>query len=282
MDKKNFIVIFFTLFALACETEPEIEISGYERQLVVEGWIDENKGAKILLTYTASYFGSIDSASLLDYSARTAKVTISAQGESEILTLKPNDAYFPPIYYFGSELLGKANSEFSLEVIDYGNTYTATTTIPSSIKMDSVWFQKAETDTTGQIWIQFNDNGDETNYYRTLTKVIGTDKRFVPTYRSVFTDELFNGQTTEVLLLNGKSSLLDLDVNYYFSAGDTIIVKLCSIDQEHYEFWKDVQTQLTSAANPFAVSNTNIRSNIEGGIGIWGGNAVCSDTIITE
>ncbi len=83
-------------------------------------------------------------------------------------------------------------------------------------------------------------------------------------------------------LSRGSSSILDVENNRYFSVGDTIVLKFCSIDQASYEFWNTIQSQIITSANPFASSNAMVKSNINGGIGIWAGYAVSYDTIIAK
>ena len=279
-------IIKYTIIAsllFSCEKEIEIDIPHHASKMVVEGWIEQEKGAHVLLSLSAPFFTPIDSNNLLDYSVTRAKVELSANGTTEILTLKPNDVYFPPYYYFGSDILGKTNREYDLKITYYGYTFTATTTIPSLTEPDSVWFEKNnETDTLGLIHFRISDNPDEVNYYRTLTKRLGKDKRFIPTLTSVFSDLSFNGEQLELSLSKGSVNLLDADQNRYFEVDDTIVFKFCSIDKAHYEFWNTVQNQAITSANPFAISHEEIKSNIENGFGIWGGYAASYDTIIAR
>ncbi len=267
---------------IGCENELNIDIPEHESYLVVEGWIDQEQGAKVLLSLSAPFFADIDSNNLREYAVTSAKVTLKSDNTEEILTLKPNSVYFPPYYYFGSEIKGETGKEYTIEINLKGESYTANTTIPQLNKPDSIWFEVVESDTLGLIWIKISDNADEKNYYRTLTKIKGVDNKFIPTYTSVFSDNLFNGQTIDFSLSKGNTNILDIENNRFFTVGDTIILRFCSIDEEHYNFWKTLGTQVITSVNPFAVSNASVQSNIQTGLGIWGGYAVWYDTIIAK
>jgi hypothetical protein len=67
----------------------------------------------------------------------------------------------------------------------------------------------------------------------------------------------------------------------FFRKGDTIVFKWCSIDKAHFDFWRTLEQSNRSQGNPFA-SPTTINSNINGGIGIWGGYAATYDTVVAK
>ncbi len=81
-------------------------------------------------------------------------------------------------------------------------------------------------------------------------------------------------------LLRGMSSILDINKNHFYRLGDTINIKFCTLDREHYEFWNSVQTEIITSSNPFASSHAKIKSNINGGYGIWGGYGATYYTVV--
>jgi hypothetical protein len=261
----------------------DLDIPEYEKEVVVEGWIEQNNPAQVLLTYSAPYFSDIDSVSILDYAILNASVSIKNDSASEYLTLLPNNKYFPPRIYQTIELMGEINTGYELRIIIYQDTFFATTTIPELVIPDSIWFEKDEqTDTTGFVTIEFTDDPSKNNFYRILTKRKNKDINFIPVKTSVFSDQLFNGQTITLKTTKGYNSILDIDDDVQFRIDDTIIVKFCSIDKKHYDFWYSVQDQILTSANPFASSNAQVISNIEGGLGVWGGYAAWYDTVIAK
>lgn len=285
---KRFIFpVLITGFGLimlnSCEKELSLNLPDNSGQLVVEGWIEQGKNPQILLSLSAPYFSTIDSSNIRNYAVLGAKVTVTSGSQVEILTLKPSTAYFPPYYYFGTELTGKLNSTYKLLIENQGENYYASTTIPNLVIPDSVWFEKLNpNDTSGLLWVKFTDDPQTSNYYRMLTKRLGKDKHFVPTLTSVFNDQLFNGEQISISLYRGESNILELGKDHSFSVGDTIVLKFSSIDKNSYDFWHTIQENRISSANPFAASEIKVISNIHDGLGSWCGYAAVYDTIIAK
>jgi hypothetical protein len=266
----SIIVLQYSLSG--CEKELELNLPVTPSRLVVEGWIENGKGAEIILSHTAPYFSAIDSNSLLDFAETHAKVTLFSDTENEILTLKPNQAYFPPLVYRSVEMEGELGKTYSIEVILSGDTVTATTTIPEPVSLDSVWFARDPgMYSKGRIWIRLTDNVAEENYYRVLYKRKGKDSQFVSTNLSTFSDVLYNGKTVEMGFLRGFSSMIAVEKENYFEAGDTVSLKFCTIDAIQFDFWNVYQNEVLASANPLSTSNNQLRSNIKGGLGIWTG-----------
>jgi hypothetical protein len=272
-----------SLIYMGCEKEIQLDLPDYERKLVVEGWIEQNKPAKILLSYNAPYFTTIDSENIRDYAATRAKITIAFDDMTEVLTLKPNDVYFPPYFYFTTELYGEIGGEYMLTIENEGKVYHASTTIPEIVYPDSVWFSLGPgEDSLGMVCIRIVDNPLKDNYYRVLVKRLGQDVRFIPASTSVFDDKLFSGQTLTLSLYRGSGNLLEITDSKYFRLGDTIVVRFCSIDFDHYQFWHSLQNSIITSANPFATDESGVISNIDGALGVWGGYGVAYDTVVAK
>lgn len=280
---KKFLIILFFLTFISCEKDLDLRIPVSDPVIMVEGWIEQDRTAKILLTQSIPFFSNVDSASLNSIPVTKAKVTVTSSNETEILTLRPNSQYFPPYVYYSIDLKGKINEQYSIKIEYDQKIITAQTTIPSPVQLDSVWFQyEEENDTLGKVWIQLTDNPDEVNYYRVFTQRRGKDLRFVPGYISSFSDKAFNGGTIQLGILKGTGSLVELGENRYFEKGDTITVRFCTVDKEHFDFWDSVQGEIITSANPFAAGNARIKSNVNEGFGIWGGYGSSYYTVIAN
>jgi hypothetical protein len=265
-------ILIIQSLMIGCQKELDLALPSAPSKLVVEGWIENGKYAEIILSHTAPYFSSIDSNSILDFAESHAKVTLFSGTKEEILTLKPNQAYFPPLVYRSVEMMGEQQMTYSIEVILRGDTVTATTTIPEPVSLDSVWFERDPgMDVKGRIWVRLTDNVNEVNYYRVLYKIKGKDSTYISTNLSAFSDVLFNGETAEMGFLRGYSSMIAVEEDNYFEAGDTISLKFCTIDKEQFEFWNVYQNMVLAASNPLSTSNYHLKSNIDGGLGVWSG-----------
>lgn len=267
----NILLFFSLILTLSCD-DFELELPDYDSQIVVDGWIEQGKTPKVILTLSAAYFSEIDSVSLRDLVVTRAKVVVSDGETTEILTLRPNDEYFPPYVYEGIDMRGEVGKTYTLEVIYSDEYLTASTTIPSPVFMDSLWFELDEgEDSLGFIWARFQDNPIERNFYRLQTKRAGIDDKYVPTFIPNYDDKLFNGEEIEFAIYKGEENPLAGEGSIHFTLGDTIFLQVNSIDEQHYEFWKAVQQEKFNAGNPLASSNAKITTNINGGLGNWGG-----------
>ncbi len=263
---------FGILVILGSCIEPDFVVDDYQSQIVVDGWIEQGKFPQVLLTLSAPYFSEIDSVSLRNYSLTRAKVTISDGEITEVLTLKPNDAYFPPYMYVGTSLKGAIGKSYTLTVEYAGITAVATTTIPEPVKIDSLWFARDEgKDSMGFIWIQFTDKPQQKNYYRTLTQIKNSDSKYIPNYFPNWNDDYFDGQKVKISLFRGNKASTDKTDQIYYLVGDTISLKFTAIDKASYDFWSSFQKEIVNTGNPFASTNARVKSNIINGLGIWCG-----------
>jgi hypothetical protein len=285
MNKIKWLIIIslIAFFGIQACDDGTIEIEDYQSEVVVDGWIEPNKNCEVLLTLSAPYFSTIDSSNLGDYALTRAKVTLIGEDDQEILTLKPNTNYFPPYIYKSTRMKGEAGKNYDIVVEYGGQKITATTTIPLPIELDSTWFAlEQEKDSLGLIWVKFTDNGEVKNYYRTLTQVMGEDKKFIATYFPNFNDEFFNGKPVEASLLRGNNSNTNKKDSIYFTKGDTIMLKFCTIDKNSFDFWISFQKEIANAGNPFASTNARVKSNVNNGLGIWCGYGASYYQIIAQ
>jgi len=127
------------------------------------------------------------------------------------------------------------------------------------------------------------DEPDELgNFYRYFTQQ--NSLPMYPGLSSVFDDLFTNGQQFYFPLDRGqpRSDEFNLDTYGYFTLNDTIAIKFCNIDKDHYNFWRTLEFS-ADAVGPFSGA-TNVDFNIEGegGIGIWGGYAAYETSIIAK
>lgn len=281
-------VLLITLIFSACEKEITLDLPDVDNKLVVEGYIEQDHYAKVILTKSSPYFDSIDFNSLLNSIVKDANVKITHGSETENLTLVQDMNNFPFYYYVGNSIKGIVGESYDLTVEWQGKTYTAITTIPKPIHFDTLWFKlKENNDTIGNIFAVGSEPGDEYNYYREFTKIKGVDIDFVPIFGSVWDDKFFNGQTFTAQLYHGFASNIvspddDNPRGLGYKIGDTVISKLCTMDYESYLFWKAAESEIYATGNPFATT-TSVPTNITGGaLGVWTGYGAGYDTIICK
>lgn len=287
------MMMIMTVFFTSCEKDITIDLPESEEKIVVEGWIEQGEYAKIILTKNSPYFSVVDSIALTKLIITDATITVSDGQIKEVIktpTVNPN--YFPPLVYTGSTLKGEIGKTYYLKIEVEGKTLTAVTTIPKPIIYDKIWFEveQPKGDSLGLVWAQYSDPPETKNFYRIFTKRVNNDRKFIPIFFSVYDDIYFNGKTLTFNMYRGFETMTDdtqfeedkYDEIGYFKLGDTIIVRSCSIDKAHYDFWRTIENEIYSGGNPFS-TNVPVVSNIKGGgIGIWGGYGATYDTVIAK
>ena len=63
-----------------------------------------------------------------------------------------------------------------------------------------------------------------------------------------------------------------LKVSEGINVGDSVLIKWTTIDEAHFDFWNTLEFS-NANQGPFS-SYTRLQSNINGGLGIWGGYSV--------
>jgi hypothetical protein len=284
MIQKLIYFILIIIVVSACDTAPDLNIPEPDDKIVIDGWIENGNYARVLLTSNAPYFSDLDSASIRELVLTRAKVTLTDGVNSEILILRKDKNYFPPYIYEGNSIKGETGKTYTVTAEYGGKKAYASTTIPNTVPFDTIYFvRKDDSDSLRTMYIEFTDPGDEINYYRVLTMIKGKDKRYSSSMVMAISDRYFSGQKFGFRLMSGKSNMLTEDTERYFVKGDTVSIKFCTIDREHYEFWNTYQDEVMNASNPFASSVSVIRSNVMGdGLGIWGGYGVSLYQVVVK
>jgi hypothetical protein len=292
--KKYLILAGVSLFIIACEKNVTVEVPKVEEGIVVEGRIEIDTFPIVFLSRTLPFFGEI-SANEIQSNTITGATVVVDDGFT-IDTLVQIDPGYG--IYFGSQMRGVEGRTYKLSVNAEGKTLTSITTIPHTIKLDSVWWKvNGNRDSLGFAWAHLTDPDTNGNCFQWYAKRINKytygknngrqkDSTFVAGPGSAFEDKFFNAKSFDFNFARGAFSFSEKeddnnDERFYFKRGDTIVVKFCSIDRNTFEFWRTEETQVQNNGNPFG-SPAPISGNIEGGLGIWGGYAASYDTIIAQ
>ena len=299
-------VIAATALLTACEKTIDLDLPAGQPQLVVEGYIEVGLPPLVLLTESQPVFAPFDVAALAAAQVHGARVTVRTAGDTSVtlrevyadslplpirqalarqagLTLDPATGRFPvPIAFYTAVpgagqpgLIGRAGRTYGLRVEARGQTLTAVTSVPTPVPLDSLFFRPpanaALRDSLWQLFYRFRDPDTVGNATRYFTSV-NDGPFFPPRLTSVFTDEFVNGRTVDFALNRGRART-DPATGAgaaLFRSGDTVAVRWCMIDQPHYRFWLSYESALNTNGSPLAAPG-RLTSNIQGGLGIWGG-----------
>ncbi|TNE53283.1 MAG: DUF4249 domain-containing protein [Bacteroidetes bacterium] len=309
-----FLLAGFLLTFVSCEKEVEIEIPGYQEQLVVDGSIELDQPPFILLSKSKDIYAPTDIQSFLGSFVSGAQVTVSDGSVKypmiEVCTdnLPPGmeelaaEAFGLPVselskYHlcaytsFDPNIFGKQGITYELEVQYEGKTYTSSSQMLTAPVFDSVYWKAAQgLPDYGYSYVTFTDPGNTKDAYQWEVRRINTnsegkpiDAGFTRTFNPVFDDEFINGLTFDFWYENPMSfddESLPEEYRGYYAKGDTVVIKFSKMDQIAFEFFEKKYVQLSSGGSPFA-SPANIPGNIEGGaLGIWVALAPLYDTLV--
>jgi hypothetical protein len=202
-------------------------------------------------------------------------------------------------------------SSYHLKVIFENDTLTATTSIPNATPLDSIWFVPDDRfPEYGDFYAYYNDPDTMGNNVMFEHKRVShfslaeekdiPDFMFIKAYGAVRNDfEGLNGMGFETFFERGEGPKFNHeDINFkdpnlhnfqmaYTNDtvgevfADVVILRFSQLDKASFEFWRSVIAQDLMNSNPFA-EPMNLKSNINGGLGIFEGKAAVYYKLIAK
>ena len=237
-----FAIPAYAMLLLSCTKVIDVDIKKASQKLVIEGNVtNANTTQTVKLSKTVAI---TDANNFPAVSGAT--VSISSEGRVYPLAEKS------PGMYVITTLRGQAGKTYQLNVVTDGETYTATSTMPVPVRLDSLGLNITtfvNKDYQSAV-AYYRDPTATTNYYRFILKVNGTASENY----FVYNDELTNGRVID-------RDLRDNDLNLI--KGDYVEVEMQCIDQNIYQYWNG----LSQNENRGGASTTpaNPESNISNG-----------------
>ncbi len=299
------LLVCLALFA-SCNKVIDLDLPPVEEAIVVEGFIENGVPPYVLLTRNSSFFGGVDLNDLGKYFVNGAYIRVAnatdtiqlieicvqdlpadvqAQAAAAFgFSFEDSTAEIPNIciytvpniisYYLGDTAgvyVGKLNTYYDLLIEVDGKTLTATTYIPGTLDI-SLGIRPNDNptrDSLVSVLVTYSDPDTTGNFLRYSTKR-NSESFYYPLSASAYDDNLVNGQTVTLPVERGQPEEDDIERETYgyFWRGDTVQVKFSSLSKSHYDFWRTIEND--GGDSPFSTP-TKIKTNINGGLGIWGG-----------
>ncbi|MCH2230841.1 MAG: DUF4249 domain-containing protein [Crocinitomicaceae bacterium] len=313
---KHLIHIITGLILLtACTKEVEIEIPGYQEEMVVDGLIETDQPPFVLISKSKNIYAPTDLDAFLNGFVSGAIVTVSDGTTTVVLdelcsdNLPPGSeaivsgilgipesdlANYAICGYtsLNSSIFGQVGKTYYLTVEVEGDIFTSQTTImPPTDLQNLFWKPDGDLTNYGYAWGTLADPAGQFDAYKWEVKKINlnadgeeSEANFTEPFSPVFNDDFFDGLTFDFFYDNPngyEDGVLD-EIAGLYELGDTLVIKFSKMDAAVYEFMEKKYTQLATSGNPFATP-TNIPSNIEGGaLGVWAGYSPTFDTLICQ
>lgn len=244
------ILTISTLFLTSCEKVIELDLNDSDPQVIIEGNIsdDATEQAEVRLSKSLNFDEDNNFPPLSN-----AVVIIKNQTSGIADTLKEVGKTG---VYRGSKLVATVGNTYNLTVVAEGKTYTASSTVPRKVNLDSIRFVKQAL--FGNERIQtipvFKDPAGIGDNYRFIMSVNGKKTNDI----FIINDELSDG------VLNGRPLGGGPDGENPLTIGDTMHIQMLCIDKPVY-FYFETLTGGGGGPGGASATPTNPTSNIVGG-----------------
>lgn len=261
-----YILMALSLLMAACDNY-DISTSG-KSQLVVEGWIDDGQFPIVKLTKTVPLTEErIDVDDLSKYVENWGKVTISDGEQTEVMMGRYDSKYNPPFVYTTYDMKGEVGKTYSIkaESLD-GIVAEATTSIPAPIEIVRFEVEPTDVDSLFQLVAYVSDSSKRCKLF---TMVEGEQTEYYSSQIGLF-DVGMIGEDGRVIVKRGRNNL-DKNDSPFFKRGDKVWVKLATIDDASYDFWRSFEDLVALSRVPLMPVSKNLKSNVTGALGYWCG-----------
>lgn len=245
--------------------------------LVVEGWIEDEAVPVVIVTRAANLSSGVKLDELVE---RWCKVTVSDGTHSEILPMRINDSYTPKVIYSGMRLKGKVGGKYTLTVVTETDTVKATTTIPPVARIDSIKVTKVDmSEALFTINTYARIDSGKSMYYKFFTQVRNEEDRYYSSFLGTFKADDYKPDRGWVTS-KGIHKTFEGHFSPHYHLGDTVSIKLCTLDSAAYGFWQAYETAVSLGGNMFFTAIQTCPTNVEGGLGYWAGYGTSMATVI--
>ncbi|MBK7936550.1 MAG: DUF4249 domain-containing protein [Lewinellaceae bacterium] len=250
-------VAILAFVACNLSKEVDIELPEYERQPVVECYLEPGKPFRLLLTRSYSFFDpfGLDSSFFQNTLLQDAVVTISYNGQTDTLfnTFSFDPSPLKLFNYTGLNIVPATpgiDYQLNINLPDNEGNITGNTIMLPLVPIDSVVVEfSPDIDSIARALTYVTDDPAAKNYYRRLLHYNSLDS--IPEQDFLADDRILT--TTKLAFGTG----------YELREGDTVYNTVCHITKDYYDYYESVQLAVFGNINPFAQPSP-IKSNVTG------------------
>lgn len=257
------LISLLILMALSsCQKVIDVKLDDADKKLVVDAVITDHAGGCVVRLSKTKKFGENNA---LD---GVGGATVNIRDEAGTVTSLVETA---PGIYTHDQLKGVSGETYQLSVVAEGKAYSATSTMPINVPLDSVYMEKQIFFNNEQMFsnVVFSDPGGTSNYYLFKQFVNGTVTNGI----FLTDDELSDGKKIKTSLY------LFADEEKKIKHGDEVMIEMHCIDKAVYKYWYSFKQ--SASGNGGAATPANPVSNISGGaLGYFSAETVQSKTVV--
>lgn len=245
---KGFALITFILVLLFCSCQKvvNLKLNTVPPQIVIQGEITDSGGPyAITINQSVDFYASN---TFPPVSGAVVKISDNLGNDDSLIEYTPG-------IYSTTNFQGRPGRTYTLSVTVQNNTYTAVSTMPMPVKLDSITFSLTSGFGKQQIdaIANFQDPPGVPNYYQFLEYINGIqfNKEIF-----IFDDRLSDGKYISTTLRTDSS---------YLNMGDVLKLKMYSIDENVYNYFLQLRQSSGTGAFNSTASPANPTTNITGG-----------------
>lgn len=252
------LLIAYCFFS-SCEKVINIDLNSADPKIVIEAEISDQSFCNVKLSKTINFNESNT------FPAVTGAIVKISDNLGNAETLAETSAG----KYIGSVLTGTSGRIYTIEISAEGKIYTAVSTLPSPVNIDSLFLTTDGMPGPGSnkyISVKYNDPAGVNNYYRFIQIINGVlqDAFYITS------DELQDGQAI-ITPLHSRDKLLP---------GDSVTVHLLSIDAGVYDYFRSFLQLSGGGGGPSALPANPTSNFNNGALGYFSAHAIKSKSII--
>jgi hypothetical protein len=257
--------IILLISGAGCEKIVTVELDKTDPQLVIEGVVsDRNDSSFVKLTKSGNYFDPS-----LYFPPVSKALVVITNDRGTIDTLLETT----PGVYRSASLRGMPQSTYTLSLQSDGRSYSAVTTMPEKVVIDSLFTEK-QISFGGRIGyyvnVKFRDPPAQGNYYRMNFYIgaLAADSVLGLRY-NLYRDKLATGNEVTYRMRLRRTT----------NPGDTVTVTMYSIDKAMYDYYNTLNNIITYRG-PTSMSPANPNTNLSAGLGYFGAYALDTKSVV--
>jgi hypothetical protein len=243
------VIVMLSIFITSCKNVIDLKLNNAQPLMVIEGNITDQIGPQVV---------TISSSIPLEHSAIYPPIKgavvklIDYNGFSRTLTERA------PGVYSSSSFVGRYNQSYTLNVTVNGQNYTAVSTMPQRVILDSVALsvQHFANKTSKTLIIFYDDPPGTANQYRFVLLVNGVQVKQVFAHN----DQFNNGRSVQQLLYQDDIEL---------QSGDKVDIEMQCIDAAMYTYWYTFTQQRANGFSSTTPTNPPNNFNTDNVLGYF-------------
>jgi Domain of unknown function (DUF4249) len=260
-----FLLIATPALLTSCEKVIDLDLNTAEKKYVIEGFITDQPGTSIVRISQTKNFDEDNT--FIGISGATITVRENGGAATPFSETSPGA-------YEASALVGTSGKEYTLSVNVGGKFFSATSTMPQKINLDSIYItdELIFTDTRKIVNAVIEDPAGLGNNYRFVQYVNNIKENQV----LIRNDEYSDGRRIVNKLFYFAE---DEDSTRKIETGDEVKIDMQCIDRNIYKYWFSLDRSATGGSGQATPSNPV--SNIQGGaLGYFSAHTLQTKTMV--